>query len=46
MHAAREPVNLSFTRSHVILGSSSAAISDGYFPDNIASTSSNAVRVS
>jgi len=46
IRAAREPVNLSFTRSHVILGSSSAATSDGYFPDSIASTSSKAVRVS
>jgi hypothetical protein len=44
MRAARDPISLSFTRSHVILGSSSAAMSDGYFPDSIARTSSNAER--
>ena len=46
MRAALLPISLSLTRSQVIRASNSAAMSDGYFPDNIASTSSKAARVS
>ncbi len=45
MRLARDPERRSATRSHVMRGSSSEARSDGYFPESMASTSSNAALV-
>ena len=44
IRAARLPISRSLTRSQVMRGSSSAATSDGYLPDSIPRTSSNADR--
>ena len=46
MRDPRAAVNVSVTRSQLSRASSSAATSDGYLPESMASTSSNAARVS